>query len=99
SLRNADILKHPPCDQRKPFDLVFLDPPYAYAPTRMLALLNAMAGAGSLLPGAFVCYEYARSADRAVQEAFEPLQWEPVSNKGYGDTSVRLFRLGNEMPA
>lgn len=40
-----------------PFDIVFLDPPYALPAERVSALLAALAGSGQLADGAVVVYE------------------------------------------
>ncbi len=90
-LHRDDVLKKPPVHVRPAFDVVFLDPPYALDPTKAAALIDALADAGALAADAFVLYEYAKSAERDVLEAFASLQWEPVSEKRYGDTGVALF--------
>lgn len=90
-LHRDDVLKKPPVHARPAFDLVFLDPPYALDPVKAAALVGALDDAGALAADAFVLYEYAKSAECGVREAFASLQWEPVSEKRYGDTGVALF--------
>ncbi|MCL1799277.1 MAG: 16S rRNA (guanine(966)-N(2))-methyltransferase RsmD [Eggerthellaceae bacterium] len=92
ALCRADILKSPPRDAVSPFDIVFLDPPYAYEASRMGALLCALDEAALLAAEALISYEHAKSDDSAVVQAFGPLQWEIVSHKGYGDTAVDILR-------
>ncbi len=45
-----------------PFDVVFLDPPYAVAAERVTALVDELAASGQLAPGAVVVYERAAEA-------------------------------------
>lgn len=69
-----------------PFDIVFLDPPYAVAAERVSALVEGLADSGQLAPGAVVVYEHA--ADAA------PLDCgclEPVRSRTHGITTVDLL--------
>lgn len=50
-----------------PFDVVFLDPPYAVAAERVTALVDELAASGQLAPGAVVVYE--RAAEAGVLES------------------------------
>lgn len=74
------------------FDIVFLDPPYAFDPEKVLGLVTALDEAGALNEGAFVCYEHAKKDKQAVQEVVGTLQYELVSVKDYGDTSLVTLR-------
>jgi len=73
-----------------PFDLVFLDPPYAIG-VGMLAGLLARLERGALVPGALVAVE---SSSRA-----EPPPWPasllPQSPRRYGDTALHLATLSS----
>jgi len=73
-----------------PFDLVFLDPPYAIG-VGMLAGLLARLERGALVPGALVAVE---SSSRA-----EPPPWPasllPESPRRYGDTALHLATLSS----
>ena len=42
-----------------PFDVVFLDPPYAMGADAVSGLVSGLAGTGQLAPGAVVVYEHA----------------------------------------
>ena len=87
----ADVLKRPPAPT-VPFDIVFLDPPYALPAGDVSALIQALDAAGSLAPDVLVHYEHAKKDTSAAQAAFESLQWEPVVSKRYGDIAFDLFR-------
>ncbi|MCL2826235.1 MAG: 16S rRNA (guanine(966)-N(2))-methyltransferase RsmD [Eggerthellaceae bacterium] len=87
----TDILKNPPRLAAAPFDLVFLDPPYALEPPTVSALLEGLGENGQLAPQALIVYEHAKSKGAAVAQAFEPARWERAFHKGYGDTVVDIL--------
>lgn len=92
TVRHADVLKTPPRGFVAPYGLVFLDPPYALKATDMCAFLRGIDEAGLLALEALISYEHGKSADSAVEGAFDSLQWEPVSHKHYGDTTITILR-------
>lgn len=67
-----------------PYDLIFLDPPYAVTGTTVTAHLEALRGNGWLTPGALVVVE------RATRGA--PLEWpegyEPDRARRYGEATL-----------
>jgi 16S rRNA (guanine966-N2)-methyltransferase len=75
---------------RGPFDLVFLDPPYA-ALAAIPAVVAALATGGALAPGARVVVEHA-SRDPAPELA--DLAARP--SRTYGDTSVTIYDASAE---
>lgn len=87
----CDTLKRPPVDAG-PFDLVFLDPPYAYSAADVAAFVQALEHAGALADGAIVHYEHAKKDTSAAQAAFERIQWETAVSKKYGDIAFDLYR-------
>ena len=87
----ADSLKKPPVDAG-PFDLVFLDPPYAYSADDVAAFVQSLDASGALAPDAIVYYEHAKKDTAAAQAAFEHIQWETAVSKRYGDIAFDLFR-------
>ena len=87
----GDVLKRPPV-QAGPYDLVFLDPPYAIEPARVRALLDELAEAGALAADAVIAYEHAASADLAPFESAGSIQWECVASKSWGDTTITTYR-------
>lgn len=70
-----------------PFDLVLLDPPYAFDIAVTERLLEALVAHGALRPGALVLHEHAASAPGARPSAFTV-----VREKRYGITAVDLIR-------
>lgn len=87
----GDVLKDPPVHSRPPFDLVFLDPPYALAAQDALGLAAALGRGGALAADALVAYEHgAATSDEADAAAACGLAL--ASRKKYGDTVVDLFR-------
>lgn len=71
-----------------PFDLVLLDPPYAFGPEPVERLLEGLAAAGTLAPGALALHEHAARDAGARPEGFEV-----VREKRYGITGVDLLRM------
>ena len=69
-----------------PFDVVFLDPPYAVEAGRVSALVEGLAASGQLAEGATVVYERAASAGQLSCGRLEP-----VRTKTHGITAVDLL--------
>ena len=77
-----------------PFDVVLLDPPYAFGSEPVGKLLADLAAAGLLAPGALAVFEH----DRAV--IVPPFSlFEVVRQKHYGKIAVDLFRYEPQMLA
>lgn len=70
-----------------PFDLVLLDPPYAFGAEPVEELLQNLAQQGLLAPGAYALFEHA-----AADAGAHPAGFETVREKRYGITSVDLLR-------
>ena len=66
-----------------PFDVVFLDPPYALAAARVAALLEALAQKGSLSEGALVIYERDARSPHVEARGFVE-----TSSRSVGTTAV-----------
>lgn len=78
-----------------PFDLVFLDPPYAFMPDRVFDLIETLQGAASLNADALICYELAKKNKPACSSEADRLKWELVAAKDFGETSYVVLRKGN----
>ena len=74
------------------FDLVFLDPPYAFEPDKVLGLVRELDEAGRIAEGALVVYEYAKKDKPSVEQACDALEYTVVSVKDYGATSLVTLR-------
>ena len=82
-----DVLLAPPTAHEPPFDLVFLDPPYAYDPTHVLEMTAALP-----LADAIIVYEHdVKSAD-AVAAAAEATSFTVKTAKKYGKTGVTILK-------
>lgn len=74
---------------REPFDVVFVDPPYAAAGDWAAKLLPALAGLTTA--DAAVAFESDAAAGDAV-EAAAAGHWQVVRQKSYGDTMVTILQ-------
>ena len=73
------------------FDLVLLDPPYAFGAEPVEELLQNFSQQGLLTPGAFALFEHA-----ATDAGAHPAGFETVREKRYGITSVDLLHWVTE---
>lgn len=95
-VRIADICKRPPIATGKLFDLLFLDPPYAYGAQDIAALVKGLDEAGVLADAAILAYEHAKTTSAVAEKAFGDIQWEAIVHKTYGDTAILIARKGTE---
>ena len=95
-VRRADVLKNPPAPAGKPFDIVFLDPPYALVPDEVFSLLDALVAAAALEKGTLATYEHAASANGAVDAAIAARapSFALDSRRAYGDTVMDVLTIG-----
>ena len=84
--RDATDLGPKPGGEGAPFDLAFLDPPYARGLGE--AALTQLAGGGWLAPGALAVLE--RGADEAPLDA---AGFEPLDDRRYGAARVWFLRV------
>lgn len=87
----ADVLKSVPYG-RPPFDIVFLDPPYAFESATVLDLVSALRARSALADDAVVVYEHAAASNGAVDEASAARDLLLAQRKKYGDTVVDVLR-------
>ncbi|HAM15169.1 MAG TPA: 16S rRNA (guanine(966)-N(2))-methyltransferase RsmD [Eggerthellaceae bacterium] len=73
---------------QKPFDLVFLDPPYAASPDEVIGLVQDLQMSGAIAPDAIIAYEHAQGSSQLVCETAEGRGYSVVSCKKYGKTAV-----------
>lgn len=91
-IHRGDVLKNPPVHARPPFDLVFLDPPYAFTAAEVLGMVAALVDAAALASDALVVYEHCATSCDAVDEVVAAQEMVLASRKKYGDTVVDLLR-------
>ena len=87
TVTRADVLERAPQFSRPPFDLIFLDPPYAYAAADVLG----MVARGVAAPDALVVYEHALASNDEAAAAAAECGFELASRKKYGDTTVDVL--------
>ena len=75
-----------------PFDVVFLDPPYALSASIVSAMLEHLIEHGALRPEATVVYERAAEAP-----GLSVLGLDPLRTKRYGITCVDLLEKGQDV--
>ncbi|MCR5631828.1 MAG: 16S rRNA (guanine(966)-N(2))-methyltransferase RsmD [Atopobiaceae bacterium] len=76
-----------------PFDIVFLDPPYAFEGEQIHALLDSLIAVGALAPNALIVYEHGATTLGIAQESMVS-----VKSKRYGIACVDFMRLRVDHP-
>lgn len=76
------------------FDLVFLDPPYAFTAEHVLSLIELLDNNAALSADALICYELAKKNKVACCNEAHRLKWEVVSSKDFGETTYIILRKG-----
>ncbi len=89
----ADVLAKPPVWARPPFDLVFLDPPYATPALQVLGLVRTLAEGGALAQDAIITYEHDAAGNDEANLAARECQLALASRRKYGDTVIDFLRL------
>lgn len=72
---------------RAPFSLVFADPPYDLDQAEISRSLELLAVQGLLEPGALIVVE---RSTRGLPFEFPESQFEPVAEREYGDTLIKI---------
>jgi 16S rRNA (guanine966-N2)-methyltransferase len=99
--RGGELLR-----QHGPFDLVILDPPYAYPIDRIAAFLHGLLARDALSPKALISYEHRADGDsdafaasfigHAPPVGHSPGVFQMVSCKSYGSTRIAYFCFEGE---
>ena len=86
-VRQADVLATPPV-YGAPFDIVILDPPYAYPTEEVWAFVQTLRERGMLAPDAVITYEHHSKVDVAgfIEQTGESV--EIHANKIFGKSKV-----------
>lgn len=87
-LARTDVLKGNIATSGRPFDLVFLDPPYATDPAEVFGLISRLDAAGALAADVIVSYEHDVSDDAFAAAA---AGFEIASHRSFGDTAIDLL--------
>ena len=75
-----------------PFQLVMLDPPYAYEAGRVMTLLETLDAAGQLDEDVLITYEHAKGSDISALFGSPSLALEVQSTKLFGDIAIEFLR-------
>lgn len=86
-----DVLKNLPPRAKYPYDLVFLDPPYAIEADQVFALIASLEEAGCLHADLVISYEHASAANERVEQLIEEAQLVLDSRRSYGDTVIDII--------
>lgn len=99
-LMRGDVLKRLPAPMAgAPFDLVFLDPPYALGATEVFDLIARLDEAGSLAADVILSYEHDGADNDGVDARAASDGWAIASRRAFGDTVVDLLERAGEPEA
>ena len=98
-LMRTDVVKRPPAAGGAPFDLVFLDPPYALGATAVFDLIGRLDRAGSLAADVIISYEHGGADNDAVDVRAAADGWALASRRAFGDTVIDLLERAGEPEA
>ncbi len=87
----SDVMKNPPVFGNHSYDVVFLDPPYAYDPKAVLELACILEAAGKLSEGAVISYEHSASLDIASFLDLRGSRMDILTTKRFGGTAIDLL--------
>lgn len=91
-LVRGDVLKRLPMPTADgPFDLVFLDPPYALPVEEALGLLARAVDEGALAAKALASYEHDAAASAAVDAWLAAAPFRLRSRRSFGDTVIDIM--------
>ena len=88
----ADVMKNPPLMGALRYDIVFLDPPYAFAAEDVLGLVDALKERNRLAEDAIISYEHDSGTDMEAFLAERGTKMEILSSKRFGDTVIDLLQ-------
>ena len=89
----ADVMKNPPLAGGAAYDIVFLDPPYAFSSDEVYGLVAALRDGGRLSDDAVISYEHDASCDLGAFFADKGVQADILASKRFSKTVIDLFRL------
>ncbi len=89
----ADVMKNPPVYGGAPYDIVFLDPPYAYPADDVLALVRTLVDKGRIPANGVVSYEHDASTAIMPFLGKNGLDMQICASKRFGGTAIDLLRF------
>ena len=91
----GDVFKSRDIGDFGPYDLVFLDPPYALDAERIEGMLHRWLEAGALSPDALISWESSRDEAEERKLALQRLGCEELSVKTFASSATTLGRLAS----
>ena len=89
----ADIMKNPPVIGAVSYDIVFLDPPYAYSFEDVVGLALKLKDHGRLAQGCVVSYEHAAENDLAAFFDMRGIETDILASKRFATTVIDLVQF------
>lgn len=89
----ADVMKNPPLAGGVGYDVVFLDPPYAFSVEDVCSLATTLQKRGRLAQGAVVSYEHDAACDLEAFFVEAGIQADILASKRFSKTVIDLFRF------
>lgn len=86
-----DVLKNLPPRAKYPYDLVFLDPPYAISADEVFSFISSLDEAGCLDGDLVISYEHASAANDSVDDLVTQAGLTVDSRRSYGDTVIDII--------
>jgi len=92
-IMQCDAFKRPPSELPSDgaYDLVFLDPPYAFDASEVMGLVKNLVQSGVVSPDAIIAYEHAIKSRDEVEAAVTACGFDVHASKKYGKTGVILI--------
>ncbi len=92
-IMQCDAFKRPPSEPSShgAYDLVFLDPPYAFDASEVMGLMKRLTQSGVVSPEAIMAYEHAIKSQSEVESAVAACGFDVHASKKYGKTGVILI--------
>lgn len=88
----ADVMKNPPLMGALRYDIVFLDPPYAFAKEDVLGLVDALKERGRLAEDAVISYEHDAADNLEEYLATRQHKMDVLASKRFGTTVIDLLQ-------
>lgn len=89
----SDIMKNPPLIGAVSYDIVFLDPPYAYSFDDVVGLVLKLKERGRIAQDCVISYEHAVEDDLAAFFAKQGIETDILASKRFATTVIDLVQF------
>lgn len=89
----SDIMKNPPLIGAVSYDIVFLDPPYAYSFDDVVGLVLKLKERGRVAQDCVISYEHAAEDDLAAFFAKQGIETDILASKRFATTVIDLVQF------